>query len=281
MSEIKYVKDTFEEYLNKKDHFSASDLKMFLKSPRSFFYYKNNTEEREEQRHFAVGSALHMKVMEEHLFNQYYIVAPKFDRRTKQGKEDHASFVLKAQGKTIIYDEEMQMIENMAINVRLNKTFMELMEGSHCEVSCYTTDEASGLKVRLRPDIMPTSKSTLVDIKSCNDSSPKKFKSDVYNYGYALSGAFYMDFLKRENYVFASIEKNAPYQASLYVLSDDMIDQGRFNYRMALDLLKWSIENEFWCDYVEFEILKDCYLLGNLDNAIETIEKSELINILH
>jgi hypothetical protein len=147
-------------------------------------------------------------------------------------------------------------------------------------VSCYTKDEATGLNIRMRPDILPKSKSTIVDIKTCLDSSPKKFKNDVYSYGYSISAAFYLDFLQRENYVFAAIEKQAPFQTSLYVLTDEMVEYGRQQYRMALDLIKWSLDNTYWCDYVEFEILKESHALGSLDNALETIQQSELIKIL-
>jgi hypothetical protein len=49
---------------------------------------------------------------------------------------------------------------------------------------------------------------------------------------------------------------------------------------MGLDLLKWSIENNFWCDYIEFEILKEHYISGDLSNVIETIENEELIATL-
>jgi hypothetical protein len=66
----------------------------------------------------------------------------------------------------------------------------------------------------------------------------------------------------------------------MYALNDEMTDYGRFQYRMGLDLLKWSLDNNYYCDYVEFEILKESYLLGDLSNVIETIENSELINIL-
>ena len=38
-NQVEYVKDTFEEYLGKKDYISASDIKNFLKSPK---YYFNN-----------------------------------------------------------------------------------------------------------------------------------------------------------------------------------------------------------------------------------------------
>ena len=60
-----------------------------------------------------------------------------------------------------------------------------------------------------------------------------------------------------------------------------MMDYGRYQYRMALDLLKWSLNNDFWCDYVEFEILKECYLLGSIDDFFDTLKKSELIQILN
>jgi hypothetical protein len=279
-NKVEYVKDTFDEYLSKSDYVSASDLKTFLKSPRSYFYDKNRTDPKPDKRHFAVGSALHEYIMEKDQFDKNFLVSPKFDRRTKDGKEKYEQFQLKAQGKTIIDEQEMTMIEQMSINAKMNRTFMELLEGSHYEISCYTVDEKTGLKVRLRPDILPTTRSTIVDIKSCLDSSPKGFKGDVYSYGYSLSSAYYLDFLGRENYVFAAIEKNAPFQASMYVLNDEMTDYGRFQYRMGLDLLKWSLDNNYYCDYVEFEILKESYLLGDLSNVIETIENSELINIL-
>jgi len=277
--EINYVKDTFEEYLNG-DGISASDIKTFLKSPRLYYYQKHNKQKDDNQRHFSIGSAAHEMILEPELFSSNYLVCPKIDKRTKEGKEQYAKFVSDAEGKTILYDDEMEMVIQMAANARMNPTLMELLADSYYEVSCYTTDEKTGLSIRLRPDILPTSKSTIVDIKTCIDSSPRKFKNDVYSYGYSISAAFYSDFLMRENYVFAAIEKSAPFQASLYVLSDDMVEYGRTQYRMALDLLKWSIDNNYWCDYVEFEVLKESYELGSLDTALDTIQKSELIKIL-
>jgi len=280
VQQIQYVKDTFAEYLGKVDYYSASDMKNFLKSPKMFFYDKYTKVKEENQRHFAIGSAVHEMILEPHLFEKNYLVAPKFDKRTKEGKESFAKFNEMAQGKTILFEDEYAMVLEMAVNVKNNHTFMELLNDSYYEVSCYTIDANTGLSIRLRPDILPKTKSTIVDIKSCMESSPKKFKSDVYSYGYSISAAFYLDFLKRENYVFAAIEKQPPFQSSLYVLNDDMVEYGRQQYRMALDLIKWSIDNNYWCDYVEFEILKESYVLGSLNTALETIQQSELIKIL-
>jgi exodeoxyribonuclease VIII len=280
VNQVQYVKDTFPEYLGKKDHISASDIKNFLKSPKYYYWNKYLKTEKEDGRHFAIGSAIHELILEPQLFLSNYIVMPKVDRRTKDGKLQYEQFMIEAQGKTMLDTEEMIMITEMVKNATDNKTFMALLENSHRELSAYLVDEKTGLKLKVRPDILPQTKSTIIDIKSCLDSSPKKFKSDVYSYGYSLSAAYYCDLLKRENYVFAAIEKSQPYQTSLYALSDEMMEYGRQQYRMGLDLLKWSYDNNYWCDHNEFEILKECRELENLEQFFEINESSTKITIL-
>lgn len=277
---IEFVKDTFAEYLSKKDYVAASDIKSFLNSPAKYYFEKFVKVEKEEQRHFSIGSGLHEMILEPDLFKTNYVVCPKVDGRTKEGKALLAKFKEKAEGKTILFEDEMEMIRLMAENALKNHTLTELMLGSYRELSVYTEDPVTGLKLRMRPDSMAQSKSTIVDIKSCLDSSPKKFKNDVYNFGYSLSAAYYCDFIGRENYVFAAIEKQAPYQVALYVLNDEMMDYGRTQYRMGLDLIKFCQDNNVWPSYNEFEVMKDCYLLGSLDTYLETVKTSQLITIL-
>ncbi len=280
---IEYIKDTFEEYLGKKTHISASDIKNFMHSPR-YYYFKAFQEVRskdaDDGRHFSVGSALHEIILEPTLFKTNYVVTPKFDKRTKVGKEEYANFVENLGGKTLLYEEEMEMVLKMGEETLKNDTFVELIRGSVREVSCYTTDELTGLKLRLRPDSLAVTKSTITDIKTCLDSSYQKFKKDVYSYGYSITASFYTTYLNRENYVFCAIEKEAPYQASLFVLDDEKMDYGRSQVRMGLDLIKWSMDNNYWCDYTEFMILKECYELGNLDEFFEIKKQSEKIMIL-
>lgn len=278
--EIEYVKDSFPEYLSKKNSISASDIKNFLKSPKHYYWNKYINKVKEEERYFAIGSALHEMILEPHLFNSNYIVIPKIDKRTKEGKNTYNEFLKESKGKRLIQEDEMTMILEMAQNATKNKTFMSFLENSHRELSCYKIDEKTGLKLKIRPDILPQDKNIIVDIKSCIDSSPKEFKKNVYSYGYSLSAAYYCDILNREHYVFAAIEKQAPFDISLYVLNDEMIDYGKQQYKMALSLIKWSYDNKYWCDYNEFEILKECYELGNLDNFFEINNQSQKITIL-
>ena len=279
---IDYVKDSFAEYLGNKETISASDLKNFLISPK-YYYFKKYEEEKKEsnEKHFLIGTALHELILEPHLFKENYKVTPKFDMRTNVGKTAMANFMQENEGKTFLNIEDYEMIIKMGESATQNETFIDLIWDSYRELSCYTTDEKTGLKLRLRPDSFAKNKSTITDIKTCQNSSYKGFKSDVYKFGYSITSAFYMDFLKRENYVFCAIEKQAPYQTAIYMLDDEMIAYGRTQYRMALDLLKWSMDNDYWCSYNEFEILKECYELGNLDNFFDIVSKSEKITIIH
>lgn len=280
---IEYVADSFETYLGKTEHISASDIKNFLKSPR-YFYYKKYEEIKETnkttERHFPIGSAVHEIILQPEYFNLNYIVAPKFDMRTKIGKQGYSDFLETSQGKTILFQDEYEMALNMGLSGSKNETFVELIKDSHREVSCYTVDFKTSLNIRLRPDSFPKNTSTIVDIKTCVDSSPSKFGYDTKKYSYNISASFYMDFLKRENYVFCAIAKSAPYETALYVLNDDSVEYGRTQYRMALDLIKWSMDNNYWCSHNEFEILKECYELDSLKDFFETSKNSEKITIL-
>ena len=280
-NKVEYVKDTFEEYLGKKDHISASDIKNFLVSPKVYWNNKYGNKERKEERHFVMGSAFHELILEPDMFSSNYFIGKKYDMRTTQGKQMNENNLIEANGRTIIFDTEFEIIRGMATSCTENKTLIELLKDGYREVSAYSIDEKTGLKVKVRPDSLCHNKSTAVDIKTCLDSSKRSFRSDVYGYGYDISSAYYSDILSRENYVFCAVEKKAPYQCSLYQLDDDMIEAGRIKYRKALDLLKWSYDNDFWCDYNQFEILQECYDIENLNVALDMIHSTQIISIIN
>jgi hypothetical protein len=87
-STIEYVKDSFDEYLSKKDHISASDIKTFLQSPAKYYYEKYVQTEKPVKAHFSFGSAMHEMILEPHLFDSNYMVIPKVDGRTIEGKKN-------------------------------------------------------------------------------------------------------------------------------------------------------------------------------------------------
>jgi hypothetical protein len=82
----------------KRDYLSYSALKAFAKSPNHYLQYVNR--EFVETPAMVLGSALHCAVLEPNEYGKRYTIAPKFDRRTKAGKEQAEAWELAADGKT-------------------------------------------------------------------------------------------------------------------------------------------------------------------------------------
>lgn len=235
------------------------------------------TKKEHQQRYFVVGSYLHCLILTPELFNSQYYVSKKFDLRTTAGKESAKELAKENDGKECLFEEEIKMIESIAKNARQNKTFMELIKDAYFELSIYTQDLETGLKIRIRPDVISKTRSTMVDLKSIATGGARKFKYAVTDYGYNVSAAFYSDFGKKSNYLFYALEKEEPYQCSLYNLSDNLINLGREKYRMALDLLKFCYDNNHWPDYNQFAVMKEMYFIDALPNYFEQVENNNLI----
>lgn len=280
---ITYIKNTHNEYLADRSFISASDIKTFLKSPKNYYfekYLKKHKRQDDSKSHLSLGSAIHEMILEPHQFRLNFIIAPKFNKRTKAGKEEYNAFMLENANKIIISDKDMAIVQAIAEESIKNQTLVDIVQDSYRELSCYTVDEKTGLKIKVRPDVLSKKRSAILDVKSCIDASYKKFRSSVFKFGYYISAPFYMDFLNRENYIFAAVEKNPPYQIALYSLDDEIIEKGRKEIRIALDLLKWCYDNNYWPDYIEFSILKEHYELGTLENFFDTVKRSEKIMII-
>ena len=78
------------------------------------------------------------------------------------------------------------------------------------------------------------------DVKTCQDNSPDKFKSDIYKFKYHIQAAFYCDALGVDPaaFRFVAVEVNHPYSIEVYGLSEAMIERGRFEYQKALESWK-------------------------------------------
>ncbi len=278
--EIQYCQDAFSEYLNRFDCISASDVKNFLRSPAYYRFkkYEYQKEDYEESRALYIGTALHARILEPKEFENDYVVAKKFDQRTTLGKQGFKEFQEQNADKKILNYEELEMINRIAESALANKTFVELIKDSYKELSIYSVDETTGLKIRLRPDNYSRTKSVITDVKSTIDASPKGFKKDVYYYGYGITAAFYLEYSKKDSYVFLACEKQEPYPVALYTLSDDILSYGRQQIRMALDLLKFCYDNNYWPGYDEWEAMKRYYDSSNLENFFEHMKYYNLIN---
>ena len=200
----------------------------------------------------AFGSAVHTYILEPERFSNEFVVAEKFDRRTKEGKEAAARFEAANQGKTLITAEDLATLTLMRAAVVAHQGAADLLKQGEAELSAFWTDSLTGIPCRCRPDWFNAT--ALVDLKSCVDASSRGFSRAIANHGYDIQAAFYVDGVKRVTgselpFLFIAMEKDAPHAVAVYQADPEIIEIGRKKVRAALQLLKWCQESGAWPAY--------------------------------
>lgn len=136
------------------------------------------------------GSLLHTLVLEPHLFASEFVINPKFDLRTSQGKIDKAAFVDKHSTKTVINNEDFLKASKMARNVKA--ICGDVITKGEKERSYFVND--NGLILKIRPDIYIAKNGADWDVKTITpknlDLSDKALERHILNMGYHISAAF-------------------------------------------------------------------------------------------
>jgi hypothetical protein len=234
---------------------SQSALSVLARSPLHYWsqYVDPDREKREPSAAMKLGSAIHMAVLEPDLFVEAYAVAPKVDRRTKEGKAVWDQFVLEAGHREVISVDDFNTCEEIAAQVRAHPTAKRVFVDGVAEESAYWIDKETGLLCRARPDWMKGS--MIVDLKSTDDASHAGFQRSAWNYRYWMQAAWYMDGVEQatgirpDAFIFAAFEKTAPFACAFYFADEPMLDMGRREYRKLLRLLADCIATDTWPGY--------------------------------
>jgi membrane-associated HD superfamily phosphohydrolase len=231
---MKVTKDSNDIY-HSHDSISASGLKIIHK--KSVYHLIN--QQFKETPAMALGTAVHQAILEPHDFHDIYHVIEKIDKRTKAGKEEYQKQIDLAQGKIIIEDDIHEIIKSILGDFRQNDLAQKYCKGE-IELSHYTQYE--GIDVRVRPDVINHVSDFITDVKTCQDNSPQAFKRDVYNWGYHLQAAFYMDMCGINNFRFIACTTKYPYTVEVYTLDEKDIEFGRMAYKNAFKQWKKYLE---------------------------------------
>lgn len=230
-----------EDYHADKRFESSTGLKHILRSPAHYQYYKEDGQKEKEA--YRVGTAIHAALLEHDRFKREYIISPDFNRRTKEGREEELAFKEQAKldGKFIVSEDEIVMIERVAENVDKHKGASALLKAGIPEKSFYWEDPETGILCKSRTDSI--SPYAILDVKSCEDASPNAFMKNCAKFNYDLSAAMYREGVNAvENdyldFAFLVVEKKAPYCVALYVAPPEMLTSGLVRFREALNKVK-------------------------------------------
>jgi exodeoxyribonuclease VIII len=195
----------------------------------------------EETDSMRMGSGLHTATLEPETFKNEFIVAPKCDRRTKEGKAIYEAFLSTSEGKTVLSDDQMEIIQGMKDSILSHPVARAMLSGGEAEYSYYAEDPITGIVRKCRPDYH--NGGALIDVKSTQDASFEAFAKQVGNLGYHIQAAYYLDTFNAsqgtdyKDFFFIAVENKAPFAVAVYRLPEKYIEQGRIEYKKALKAL--------------------------------------------
>ncbi len=253
---------------------SRSELFRISESPEKFKYYKDNPPSPTPALIF--GQAFHKAVLEPRSFNKEFAVMPNVDRRTKEGKALHESFLQESREKTIICAEDFLLIKEMAKALKKNEYVKKLLSGKK-EKAYFWTDELSGEECKCRVDCLNTKFSTpiIIDLKTTLDASTEGFTKAAIKHGYDFQAAMYSEGVKKNIkkdvlFVFIAIEKTPPYAINIFQADELFIKRGYDLFREYIGIYsECKQKGEFWGYLGHYNQINNLSLPSYLAKEIE------------
>lgn len=249
---------------------SSSTLKKFLeKTPAHVAYDRRHP--KESTANMALGTAVHSLVLEPEKWEADIAVMPSLNLRTNAGRAERDAFFADNKGKTIVTPDQLEQAKAMAKNVLAHPTASALLDNAVCESSIYwwyrsmDVDDETHYKemVKVRPDAISQSHSVVMDLKTCDDATYSGFIRSVQKFGYHVSAAMYLEGINQckallqelghfayTKFLFICVENKAPYLVSIYELSPEYLEIGKFMYRYAMQKL-YQARQEDWPGFPE------------------------------
>lgn len=233
------VIETNAEYHGYTEAISKSRLARMSVCPSYFKWHEDNPQE--QTKDMLEGSAFHKIVLEPDTFEKEFVVAPKFDRRTKDGKLAYNHFCeLVQSGISVITEEQYEMICGMRESILRNPYARKLLNGN-VEQSMYFVDDATGVNCKVRPDVWRKvgDRIAVIDLKSTRSAIPTEFARDVvkyhydlqaYMYSYGVSKVFNIP-IQNVDFVFIAVEKDPPYLINVMQADDYVMRKGEADFR--------------------------------------------------
>lgn len=178
-----------------------------------------------------IGSYLHARLLQPAEIAKQFVVCPKVDRRTKEGKAQWAEMeaVAYAKGAALISEANADLAESMAVAAMSHRGVAQVLS-SCVEREIVAIGEIGGRPAKCKIDGILQSKNSrnevcIIDVKTTVSAANREFGRSVVSYGYAHQAAFYARVLGSlglivEDFIFIAIEKERPHCVAVYRLPD-------------------------------------------------------------
>ena len=262
MSEKK-KKPLFEEMSNaeyrKREGLASTDIKRMMKSMATWKYFKDNPQEEVDTPAFKFGRAYHKYCLEPYDFDNEYVVSPKIDKRTKEGKAAYEQFLKGAGNKEVIDEETYDQLQKMREVLYATPYVKKLINGEH-EKSFFWTDKKTGVKCKTRPDSFGelAGHGICVDLKTTTDAETEAFMRSALKFNYDVQAAHYTAGLeeiygKEFQFVFIAQEVKPPYLVNVLQADEYFMRNGREVRDQLLETYKKCLELDEYPAFLGFK----------------------------
>ena len=281
---------TYEEYAQWSGINNTTLWKLKSTSPMHCKHYLDNPPPSTDA--LRIGSAMHIQILEPQEFDKRFMVIPKWNMATKDGKAEFASYVIDlADKKTLTVAQTDQMIEAkkgkrdlligalalagldvldqaeldtvQAMYARLKEQdayqYITGRRDSDTELAIVWDDEETGIRCKAKIDYANRDGCILCDLKSTEVAAEHAFRRSVEKYGYYQQAAFYSDGWQALtgdlcSFLFIAAEKSPPHCCCSYEPDENTLLAGRHSYRAALKLWKKCVDSDTWPGYNDDKI---------------------------
>jgi exodeoxyribonuclease VIII len=183
-----------------------------------------------------LGWLTHVAVLEPERYEEQFVVPPKVDRRTKEGKATWARFEAANPGKQAIAPDEDEWARAMRNALFAHPTAGEFLRSQGVsEVSILWDEGGTPCKARIDRIGRIGEWPIIGDVKTARNASRREFERASYNYGYGLQAVHYLAGLEAvvpipagapfRRFVFFVVESAPPHPVACYELDDTTLAQ--------------------------------------------------------
>lgn len=272
---------------------SISSTGLKLINAKSLYHYwwqssmNPNRPVRAEKAHFSIGSALHdLLLLDGRFANHYHILPADYDPRAtkEQAEAIQAANYARGKGKTILTRKQADLAMAMAESVSRHELACALITAGETEMTLAAKDPETGVWLRARPDILPTTMEIIPDIKTAEDGALEPYERAATKWGYFQSAAHYMDVIdllygyQKRRFVLITVEKSPPYVVVIDHLDDEDINLARLRNRASLNKFAQAVRTGKWPAYTSPENPIRQLLMANHERALinQMIDRGEL-----
>lgn len=255
---------TDNQYHADRTSVGSGQVRQCYQSPYAFYdkYYGDNQVEEEEEDHFKVGKMVHMAILEHQRFKDLYVVMPEFIGLTKDGKPSAQSKEAKEKrqawmsdlppGAMVCTKDQLDMITGIAQAIMRHPQGEQILKGCRPEVAGYYRDPETGIKCRIKPDLLRLDGKAMTDFKTAKSSDETFFGSQAFSLRHDMQLFMYKEGARIINgqapeMVFSlAVEKKRPYEPAIFFWNQEDLAQAEYDYRAGLRKMRECIDSGKW-----------------------------------